>query len=56
MADIAQFRTVSDAREWTLNAAVKSRGQMIRQTRPDLMATITAAYDAKAAELRGGGA
>lgn len=53
-ADIAQFRTTGEAREWLMNAAVKSRGQMIREARPDLNRAIEQAYNAKMAELNGG--
>ena len=56
LADIAQFRSSGEAREWLMNAAVKSRGQMIRVTRPDLNQSIEQAYNAKVAELRGEGA
>jgi hypothetical protein len=37
-----------------MNAAVKSRGQMIRDARADLNQAIERAYTAKVAELRGG--
>ena len=55
LADIAQFRSSGEAREWLMNAAVKSRGQMIRVARPDLNQSIEQAYNAKVAELRGEG-
>ena len=54
LADIAQFRSSGEAREWLMNAAVKSRGQMIRDARADLNQAIKRAYTAKVAELRGG--
>jgi hypothetical protein len=36
-----------------LNAAVKSRGAMVRDARPDLNQAIERAYTAKLAELQG---
>jgi recombination protein RecT len=53
LADIASFRTAGEGREWLLNAAVKSRGAMVRDARPDLNQAIERAYTAKLAELQG---
>jgi hypothetical protein len=55
LADIASFRTAGEGREWLLNAAVKSRGAMVRDARPDLNQAIERAYTAKLAELQGEG-